>query len=416
MSRIELYCGSEVEHGSEKRVLEEIFRHLRVHGASAVVFANVTITKRQIDIFVATAKTTLLLEVKGFRRPIIGHINGPWYSILSTGIRQEETNAWEQARQTKYALLNRMKSELPGQWVPYPDAAVLFEGGIHRDSEFEDPDDKWVVIRGIERLGELLETPSSEPWPLDWVMHLAEKLNLRRCTLEEAISEPLRADESSVPHSSVRFVSVAPPVSQVAAVPTDDGHRVSRSVVRRTASEAVVWQPVDEGRFRTSNDRAASPRPGLPTVDVATPPFHSKRTGGVSFRAIGLLIAAAMLCRSDALLVQAAATTAMAQAIATVAPTRHHRPTKHVLKPHRRIATDNVAPVPPSTATDADSASSVSFANVPSGPSPTPRSSLSCPPGVDRLGCTDHDDSGRPPSCPYGYASNGTDCVRNDRP
>ncbi|EIP85535.1 NERD domain-containing protein [Burkholderia humptydooensis] len=327
MSSIELYCGAEIEPDSEKRVLIALFEHLDARGLPAVVLSNFTIGRCQIDFLVGTESTTLLLEVKGFRVPVIGFVNGSWSSVSPDGSLQRERNGWDQALKNKYAVRKRLGVEMSGRWIPYPNAAVLFEAGIAPGSMFDEMDHEWVAIRGIERLGELLAARAGEPWPLDWLRLLAGTLNLDRSTLQLAVAGPARSMAGRPPFAAesprtfepsgaaapAPFDASAPPnPSQPFVVPstirTDEGlpralpadvAPARRGVVRRAASAPAVWSPAATSDAHAARSSNAAARPGLPSVATAVRPARGERARRLPLGVFVLLSAAAFVWRSD---------------------------------------------------------------------------------------------------------------------
>ena len=69
---LEIRIGALVEHESERSVLREVERLLADDGRPAIVFANFEIGSRQIDLLVALDGLALVIEAKGFTRPVLG--------------------------------------------------------------------------------------------------------------------------------------------------------------------------------------------------------------------------------------------------------------------------------------------------------------------------------------------------------
>jgi hypothetical protein len=74
-SKVQLYIGGLVEHTSEKFVLQRVWDQLNARNEWAYIFANVSIGGKQVDLVVATAETTLLIEAKDYHLPVKGEIN-----------------------------------------------------------------------------------------------------------------------------------------------------------------------------------------------------------------------------------------------------------------------------------------------------------------------------------------------------
>ena len=93
---LEIRIGALVEHESERSVLREIERLLADDGRPAIVFANFEIGSRQIDLLVALDGLALVIEAKGFTRPVCGGENGPWRVHLSSGHWKDFRNPYRQ--------------------------------------------------------------------------------------------------------------------------------------------------------------------------------------------------------------------------------------------------------------------------------------------------------------------------------
>ncbi|TFW03345.1 NERD domain-containing protein, partial [Oxalobacteraceae bacterium OM1] len=106
-SKVRLYIGAPVEHTSEQLVLQRIWDQLNARTEWAYIFANVAIGSRQVDLVVATAETTLLIEAKDYHLPVQGEINGRWVQEGAFGFRTV-TNGYQQALGAKNALRDFM--------------------------------------------------------------------------------------------------------------------------------------------------------------------------------------------------------------------------------------------------------------------------------------------------------------------
>ena len=101
---LEVRVGGLVEHESEHSVLREIERLLANDGRRAIVFANFEVESRQIDLLLALDELVLLIEAKGFTRPVRGGENGPWRVHLSSGHWKEFQNPYLQALNAALAV------------------------------------------------------------------------------------------------------------------------------------------------------------------------------------------------------------------------------------------------------------------------------------------------------------------------
>jgi len=414
MQNIDLYFGDKIQNATEKRVLAEVLTWLDAVGYPAVVFVNVLINVRQIDLLVATAKTTLLLEIKGHRLPVIGYTNGHWFSVLESGKRKNITNGYRQALETKYALVNRTRQTLGGHQPPYPDAAVLFANGVPVGSQFEKAQNDCVEIEGIDRLGELLIRPSKDPWPLDWLRLLARELNLRQGAfpaLRLTTPSPIAIAAQPEPIDGTLIPNGAFPV----AIRQEVDPIFTR--VRRAPAESVMWKPANPSAI---NVLATTPPDTVNAGPKYIPP-PARRDRRTRRHLLVPAIAALIALMSGAIYYgshhteHAPLAVAAAPQIPTPARHEHHRTPKHA-RAHRRPVPQDAASLKPDADT-VDERGEPSPTAVPGTaiqPS-SPTSILSCPPGIDRLGCNGNR-AEPPPPCAAGYQADGVTCVRADNP
>ena len=130
---LEIRIGALVEHESERSVLREIERLLADDGRPAIVFANFEIGSRQIDLLVALDGRALVIEAKGFMRPVRGSENGPWGVHLSSGHWKEFRNPYLQALDAALEVKDAAGAFV-GTGRLRIDAAVVFVPGIPPNS------------------------------------------------------------------------------------------------------------------------------------------------------------------------------------------------------------------------------------------------------------------------------------------
>ena len=89
-----LYIGSPIAYASERGVLERIFDLISRDGRPAVVLANISLGSRQIDVVVGLNDLALVIEAKGFTRPVRGSENGPWQVQVASGDWKNFGSPW----------------------------------------------------------------------------------------------------------------------------------------------------------------------------------------------------------------------------------------------------------------------------------------------------------------------------------
>lgn len=80
-----LYIGALIERGSDRAVLKEVLSLLARDHRDAVVLANAHLGGRQIDLIVGLEEMALVVEAKGFHRPVRGGVNGAWQYKAASG-------------------------------------------------------------------------------------------------------------------------------------------------------------------------------------------------------------------------------------------------------------------------------------------------------------------------------------------
>ncbi|WP_347555281.1 nuclease-related domain-containing protein [Robbsia sp. KACC 23696] len=406
MQNIEQYYGDRPILSSEKVVLSCAIEWLSAHDVPAVIYTNVKFGINEIDILVATPNTTLVIEVKGYRNPVIGRENGPWQSTNPLGQIKNHTNGYAQVLRTYRALKNSMaRKQGHGTYVSYPQGAVIFEGGIPAGSDLFTPPDERVVIAGIEHLEVLLAAKSKRPWPLEWVRDLAIELNLVR-------RDALCTDTSTAPNPN-KYVAKASPLAVVPATKPVLEEVAERSVVSMPApayprSESSIRQA--EGPVVISSNLITSVQDRNANLGKSNSGHRRRRS--LLFYAGLLLVFLLTITVIQYVRVKSPPdlTAKPAASLPTAHLTRHEAETRST-----RHLQHSAAHVPPKVPQDpiGPASRTVIVPQVPAEPLPTiaPTEPITCPPGVDRLGCNGQTGTLSAPICPSGFVASGDTCV-----
>ena len=185
---LEVRVGGLVEHESEHTVLREIERLLADDGRPALVFANFEVKSRQIDLLVALDGLVLVIEAKGFTRPVRGGENGPWRVLLSSGHWKEFHNPYQQALNAALAVKDAA-ADFDGTDPPYVNAAVVFAPEIPSGSQAF-PGNRKVAVIGQDRLGPELGKRTRVAWSVDRWRKFADHLGLTRGSSVHAACDP----------------------------------------------------------------------------------------------------------------------------------------------------------------------------------------------------------------------------------
>jgi hypothetical protein len=411
MSNIDLYVGNRKERDPhEKLVLLRILKLLDKHARDAVIFCDIVLDKRQVDILVGTETTTLQLEVKGWGWPVRAQQNGDWLVTYENGAVSRRDNAYLQALKNNQKLRNEMARYLgDGVEVSFPNGAVLFEPKIHPQSQFNMRPDPRVVMRGSDQLEDLLNTPSPSPWRLSWMREFAQEQKFIRVPVPELDDEP-----SSWPVKKPRQGIVT-------------ARDIWREARRRVAdipdgASSIEWvREYARARIGTT--------PTGPVAEVVLTehePVRSDRAVAISsYSRGGAPQSQSFVVRLFRLTPILCALLVAVYTLKAAFPLAHKAMPSHVAVAQRasgrhpsakRVSENQRAKgMSPKAAsmhvgdTSADIALPNSLATYrPSAP-PAP---ITCPAGVDRLGCNGRIGTFSQPECPVGFSASGDSCIR----
>jgi hypothetical protein len=150
---IRIYIGSNIEHASERALLEALYHGLAGGDTrSAIILGNVNLGGRQIDAIAIREDLILVLEAKAFARAVRGTSNGQWEVQLASGQWKKFSNPWIQVVEAKNALRDAMRLFAGATGDHYPEAAVVFVPDIPGGSTITAGDFKASVI-GLSALG-----------------------------------------------------------------------------------------------------------------------------------------------------------------------------------------------------------------------------------------------------------------------
>jgi hypothetical protein len=243
LASIEIFIGAPIEHASERAALARAVAFLSAKRMSAVVFANVTLATRQIDLVIGLHQTgTLVIESKALSSAVRGGTNGEWQVRLASGQWRDIPNAYTQAVNEKLALRDAMAA-FSGVDVPYPDAAVIFVPAIPAASAIPSSDFK-AAIAGLDDLPDRITSARHGGWSLDqWRSFANHHRLISVSSLDMALSpELLHAERLLTTYSEAFMRTYAPLTSKMLPLECAcDGETLSsRNVMERTARDGNV--------------------------------------------------------------------------------------------------------------------------------------------------------------------------------
>jgi Nuclease-related domain len=195
-SKHRILIGSPL-HGEEAAFLHTLTADL---DCDALILANFVVGNRQIDFVVIVARFAALIELKNYRRPVFGAMNGEWHVHDAAGnvVPDVRFNPYQQTLQEAYALSDAMRAyqrrnaSVPAAaksaYYRFFQSFVCIYPAIHTDSKVTKGDYR-VRIRSYRDVLNAICTDCTEPgWSLeDWAAFAERALKLHPVTLQAAI-------------------------------------------------------------------------------------------------------------------------------------------------------------------------------------------------------------------------------------
>ncbi len=192
---MDIYIGGVIEVESERLALKKIAQLLDTDGKRAVIFANFYVMSRQIDLLVATNDIALVIEVKGFSRPIRGGENGYWQYQQASGQWKDFRNPYQQALKAALEVKNAVaNSNFVSNKMPYIDSVLIFSPTISHGSNVFEGNNKVSVIR-LDGLQTELRKRRSGALSVNVWKRFADHLGLKQVSSIDAACD-LKLDES----------------------------------------------------------------------------------------------------------------------------------------------------------------------------------------------------------------------------
>jgi len=125
MSDVKVFIGYPIEEPSEINFLTTLNDDLAQRQQDALVFANFFAgkTRQQIDFFVVTSVCACVVEVKSYKSPVFGEVNGTWELRKPDGTLIKslgDRNPYHQALSAKYAMNDEMVNLSTKRALPPP--------------------------------------------------------------------------------------------------------------------------------------------------------------------------------------------------------------------------------------------------------------------------------------------------------
>jgi hypothetical protein len=203
---VDVFFGEALTDATEQKFLARLRRDLEDRGVSALVLANLQAGRgcRQLDFVIVTPARVVQCELKGFRTPVVGGLNGPWHQVLPGGSRRQlRDNAFRQAQDATFALSDELRdfvrrADVPqvpkGRYFAKVDTVVCVFPAVMAGSKLAKH--QYVSVVGYEDLLARLAKPGPRlPWTSahwdEFIRHLG--LYRESDTSTEALSRTAKA-------------------------------------------------------------------------------------------------------------------------------------------------------------------------------------------------------------------------------
>jgi hypothetical protein len=111
---VRVYLGQPIDDPTERQFLERLREDLARLDVPCLILANFHAghrQQRQVDFFVVTPWRVMLIELKGYRLPVVATINGPWAQIRPDGSRRPlDVNGYSEATGATFAVSDQIKA------------------------------------------------------------------------------------------------------------------------------------------------------------------------------------------------------------------------------------------------------------------------------------------------------------------
>ena len=211
-------------------------------GLDALIVANFVVGSRQIDFLVVTPTNAVLIELKNYRHPVFGQMNGEWSVRDAAGnvTPDPRHNAWRQTLEESLALSDAMKRDQRlKQTAPSPkggyyrlySAFLSFYPEIPAGSQVT-RGDKRARVRGYAEVLDAIKNEVVVGWSItQWVAFARRALSVSAATLEAAVNPRVLAAHAHLTGYRTRL-DLALRTGLAPLLESDDGERSGLDVIR----------------------------------------------------------------------------------------------------------------------------------------------------------------------------------------
>ena len=225
-------------------------------GLDVLIIANFVVgSSRQIDFIVVTPTNAVLIELKNYRHPVFGQMNGAWTVRDPAGNITPELrfNLWQQTLEESFALSDSMKNDqrrkqtapLPkGGYYKFYSAFVCFYPEINPGSQVTRGDNR-VRVRGYADVLDAIKNEVISGWSIaEWEAFAKRALGVSQVTLEAAVDPRVLAGQAHLAGYRARLETTLG-----AGLAVDDVSGANLGVNLRAAKPTAVelcscqWKP-----------------------------------------------------------------------------------------------------------------------------------------------------------------------------
>lgn len=192
---VRVLCGAPIENGAERALMRRLVHDLEQRRVEGLVLVNFQAGRNsvQIDAVVALASFACVVEIKGYKLPVHGQLNGRWSQTLPDGGTRflSARNPYVQALRAKFAVFDELGSLLllpPEQQAARPcvSGMVCFFPSPPPGSSIPEGDFK-ASIGGYDDLLSLCRKVSPRAVPLAVWQKFADKLGMSEHAIDHRV-------------------------------------------------------------------------------------------------------------------------------------------------------------------------------------------------------------------------------------
>lgn len=214
---VDVFLGHPLVDATEKQFLARLRRDFAASGVRARILANVQLGEhfRQVDFVVVTDARAAVIELKGWRDPVVARVNGRWARMVDGQLIDADGNPYRQAQDCGFAVSDTMRAYAKATGALGPrknnfirdlELLVCLYPAVHPRSKLDRH--RWVRALGYDDLLERLQRPGPRPlWSDEDWDGFVRHCGLYRDGEDAETAQALRRSGAAVDEYCARFVS-----------------------------------------------------------------------------------------------------------------------------------------------------------------------------------------------------------------